>query len=54
MPEQDFRIVCVEIKNNHGSPGLGGGELALAGESVTELFKLSLYEFVSRVTVNRL
>ena len=36
------------------SPGLGGGELELAGESVTEFFKLSLYEFVSLFSVSEL
>ncbi len=34
--------------------GLEEGELALAGESVTEFFKLSLYEFVSLFSVNEL
>jgi hypothetical protein len=36
------------------SPGLGGVELELAGESVTEIFKLSFYEFVSLFSVSEL
>lgn len=54
MSEQGFGIVCVEIKNNHVKSWAWRGELELAGKSVTEFFKFSLYEFVSCFSVSEL
>jgi len=53
VPEQGFGIICVEIKNNHVEFG-GGGRGALASESVTEFFKLSLHQFISYFSVSEL
>ena len=53
VPEQGFRVVCVEIKNNHVESWAWRRGTS-AGESVTELFKLSLYEFVSRLSLSLL
>ena len=54
VPEQSFGVVCVEIKNNHAESGVLEEGLALAGESATEPFEFSLYEFVSRFSVSEL
>ena len=54
MTEEGFGIVCVEVKNDHFESGVLEEGLTLASEPVTEFFKFSFHEFVSRFSESEL